>query len=182
MWEFIIFIFAHFFIMSEGGWNMQGDGVYSTIDVDKCEIEIENEILTFEVEKHKINHTHDVFNAKVGATMDIDDTFGLVIEVCKIVDGGCKHYFSIVDSMEKFVAKYAKANLETAFRCAGLDQKEFPVPQGNHEVKDFVMDYCGMVRNAQYGIFEADIYIMKDEQRVGCLKAVVEFKEDDTCS
>ncbi|XP_045778776.1 uncharacterized protein LOC123876513 [Maniola jurtina] len=182
MWELILFIFAHFLIISEGGWKMQGDGVYSVIDVDKCDTEIEDAIMTFEVEKHYINHTHEVFNAKISATMDIDNTFGLVIEVCKLVDGGCKHYFSIIDNMENLLNKYAKKNLEEALRCAGLDQKNLPIPKGNYEVKDLVMDYCHMPTSDQYyGSYEAEIYFMKDDKRVGCLKTAAEFKEDDTC-
>ncbi|XP_045778775.1 uncharacterized protein LOC123876512 [Maniola jurtina] len=184
MWEFILYIFPHFLItvLSQGGFNTQGEGVYTTISVDECGSEIEDPIMTFEVEKHKINHTHEVFNAKIGATMDIDDSFGLFIEVCKLVDGGCKHYATIVEGMEKLLKKHAKNNLENAFRCAGLDQKEFPIPKGNHEVKDFIMDYCELPTYAPFGTFEAEAYVIKDERRVGCIKAVLEFKEDDLCS
>ncbi|XP_039747528.1 uncharacterized protein LOC120624858 [Pararge aegeria] len=162
---------------------MQGDGVWSVINVDSCGDKLENVVVGIKVDKHRVNRTHEVFRAEVDAAMIIDDSFGIFIDVCKIVDGGCKHYTNIVDGLKKLLYTHAKKNAQIAFELAGIDPPDFPLPEGHHLLDNFLLDYCELPTYCAYGTYEAEAFVIKDKEQVGCLKVVAEFAqpEEETC-
>ncbi|XP_023950545.2 uncharacterized protein LOC112054856 [Bicyclus anynana] len=174
----IICTFLNLFISIQA--FLIGSGIWSLIDVSKCDTVVDNVILDVPLEMYKVNYTHVGFRGEIDATMDIDDTFEMLIIVCKHMDGGCKHYVDIKDGMEKLLKKLTEKNLRNLLLSAGIDPPEFPVPQGNRVIENFVMDYCELpTMGCIYGKYEAEAFFMKDEEKVGCLKVVLEYQQPE---
>lgn len=54
----------------------QGPGVWSLTSLDKCSIELKEEIITLDLYKHKLNRTHDGISADGDFLDDIGDNYG----------------------------------------------------------------------------------------------------------
>ncbi|XP_023951938.2 uncharacterized protein LOC112055882 [Bicyclus anynana] len=157
--------------------------MWSLINIAKCDLDLETEAILVEISRNRINRTHDGITAKLDVSLIIDDSYGILIDVCKFVDGGCKQYQIISDdSIINLIDKYAKENVIRAFELAKIDPPEFPVYEGNYAIEDFIMDYCELPTNCVFGKFEAQVFLVSSESvRVACLKVVIEFNapEDD---
>ncbi|XP_045778774.1 uncharacterized protein LOC123876511 [Maniola jurtina] len=188
MLKIILWVLSSVFVtvFSLGGLNA-GDGIWSLIDLSKCAQELDTVAIKVDIERSRINRTHDGISAKLGIELLIDDSFGILIEVCKYMDGGCKQYQVISDdSIINLIDKYAKQNVIRAFELAKIDPPEFPVHEGNYEIIDFIMDYCELPTNSAYGKFEAEVFLVnKESEKVACIKVVIEFNEleddEDLC-
>ncbi|XP_050355730.1 uncharacterized protein LOC126776908 isoform X2 [Nymphalis io] len=145
-------------------------------------MDLNNEVLKVEMDKHKLNRTHDGISADVITTETIDSKYAALVEICKYVDGGCKPYQILSDNdVVSMLNKYAEENVLNALTLAKIDPPEFPVEKGEYHVDDYVMDYCKLPREAVYGKFETLSFLMLNGEKVGCIKCVLEFNkfEDD---
>ncbi|XP_026492519.1 uncharacterized protein LOC113398135 [Vanessa tameamea] len=165
--------------------DMLGPGIWSLISIGKCPMKIKDEVLIVDMDKHKVNRTHDGISADVVATDTIDDKYAALIEICKYVDGGCKPYQILSDnSAVNMLNKYAKENVFNALTLAKLDPPEFPVDKGEYHVDDYVTDYCKLPREAIYGEFEALSYLILNNEKVACIKCVLafdKFEDENYC-
>ncbi|CAG4990351.1 unnamed protein product [Colias eurytheme] len=165
--------------------NMDGGpGLWYVFSVEDCHEELELVLMNVTVKKHKLNRTHDVYDA----LLDVHDTLGngdgVLLDICKHTDGGCKQVHLVTDNdVGEFAEKYAKKNMEAAFTLAGMDPPRFPVSPGSYDVRDFYFDRCEMPHDAVYGEFTALAYVTRGAQRVACIRVHVEFKdeEDNEC-
>ncbi|XP_028027561.1 uncharacterized protein LOC114241020 [Bombyx mandarina] len=164
-----------------------GPGRWLIISVEKCP---EDEIypINFEIAKKKVNRTHDGFHGSMVLNQALDDEFGINIDICKYVDGGCKQIQVLQDDcLCCFARKYAKDNLERGLTLAGIDPPDCPIKQGSYEIKDFVIDYDELPNNSIYGRFMARVELVgkalnkPDTEVLGCIILNSEFNkcEDD---
>ncbi|XP_045453630.1 uncharacterized protein LOC123662894 [Melitaea cinxia] len=166
--------------------NMLGPGVWSLTSLDKCSIELKEEIITLDLYKHKLNRTHDGISADGDFLNDIGDNYGALVEICRFVDGGCKPSQVLSDnSVANMIRQYgSKENIINALTLANIDPPEFPIPKGKYHVDDFMIDYCKLPRDGFYGKFEGVGYLMRGSDKVGCIKMVMEFNkfdDDNSC-
>ncbi|CAH2087812.1 unnamed protein product [Euphydryas editha] len=165
--------------------DMLGPGLWSLISISECSLDLENEVATFEVNKHKLNRTHDGISATFVAAETIDDKYGVLIEVCKYVDGGCKQYQVVSDnSVVSMLNKYSKENVINVLTLAGIDPPEFPIEKGEYHFDDYVFEYCKLPRESIYGEFEALTFLVLNNEKVSCIKSVLEFnklEDEDYC-
>ncbi|XP_045453618.1 uncharacterized protein LOC123662881 [Melitaea cinxia] len=165
--------------------DMLGPGMWSLISIGDCSLDLENEVATFEVNKHKLNRTHDGFSATIVASETIDDKYGGLVEVCKYVDGGCKQYQVVSDNnVVSMLNKYSKENVISALTLANIDPPEFPIEKGEYHVEDYVLEYCKLPQEAIYGEFEALSFLVLNNEKVACVKCVLEFnklEDEDYC-
>ncbi|CAH2087811.1 unnamed protein product [Euphydryas editha] len=161
--------------------DMLGPGIYSLTSLDKCPIELEEEIVIFDIYKHKLNRTHDGISVDAIFHDGVGDNYGGLVEICKFVDGGCKRAQVLSDnSFANMVREYgSEENIINLFTLANIDPPNFPIPKGTHHVQDFIMNYCKLPRDGFYGKFEAMGYLLRGTDKVGCIKAVMEFNEFD---
>ncbi|CAH0718964.1 unnamed protein product, partial [Brenthis ino] len=158
--------------------DMLGPGIWSLISVIECTEPLVQEDIQIQLTKHKLNRTHDGVSAKLKAIAKIDDNYGVLIDVCKYVDGGCKQYQLISDnSVVSMLEKYAKDMVADVLGFANIDPPEFPIPQGEYEINDYVVNYCQLPREAPYGKFEASGFLVQGNVKVGCVRLVLEFNK-----
>ncbi|KAI8440797.1 hypothetical protein MSG28_009122 [Choristoneura fumiferana] len=129
---------------------VEGPGKWSVINIMKCD-EDATMVLKFEINRRKINRTHDGFNAKMNLEETIDENYALRVDICKYVDGGCKPYQVMMeDSFERFVKKYASNNLKDVLTKADIDPPDFPVPQAS-KMFECQSRYCSVELNLVIG-------------------------------
>ncbi|CAH2240140.1 uncharacterized protein LOC120624857 [Pararge aegeria] len=176
-------VIASSFMMGLSQLTTMGNGIWSLVNIAKCDRQLDSEAIIVDIKRSRINRTHDGISAKLDVALIIDDSYGILIDVCKFVDGGCKQYQIISDdSIINLIDKYAKENVIRAFELAKIDPPEFPVYEGNYVIEDFIMDYCELPTNCVFGKFEAEVYLVNNEgEKVACLKVVIVFDapEDD---
>lgn len=51
--------------------------MWSLISIGECSLDLDNEVVTVEINKHKLNRTHDGFSATIVASETIDDKYGV---------------------------------------------------------------------------------------------------------
>ncbi|KAL0879828.1 hypothetical protein ABMA27_003534 [Loxostege sticticalis] len=170
-------IFFEALSVTSMGDSMLGPGLWRVVSVGPCEQQLD---MTLDVVRRKVNRTHDGFTAKLTTDEEIDDSFGLRVDICKHVDGGCKPYQVLADeSLPRYVQKYAADNARDFLGAAGLDPPDFPIPKGEHVVKNYVFDYSELPEDGIYGEFGADAYIVKEEKDIACLHLDLEYKEKE---
>ncbi|XP_049697574.2 uncharacterized protein LOC110383491 [Helicoverpa armigera] len=161
-----------------------GPGVWSVHFIKKCEEEVHK--FKFDIVQKKINRTHDGFNADLILEETFNSDFGVRIDICKYVDGGCKQYQVLSDDcFVNFVNKYAENNVRNCLEIAGVDPPEFPIKEGEYHVTGYEFDYSELPSDGMYGIYCARAFILRGSQETGCVEIHVEFKEveddDDDC-
>ncbi|KAJ8728744.1 hypothetical protein PYW07_006440 [Mythimna separata] len=162
-----------------------GPGVWKVNYIRKCETDLHK--FKFDIIQKKINRTHDGFTANFKLDESFNEDFGIRVDICKYVDGGCKQYQVLSDDcFVNFVNKYAENNVKEGLTMAGFDPPEFPLPAGDYSVSDYIFDYSELPSDAIYGRFCAKGFMLKDTEEVGCVELHVEFKEaqdedDDDC-
>ncbi|KAF9424345.1 hypothetical protein HW555_000484, partial [Spodoptera exigua] len=157
-----------------------GPGVWKVIFIEKCDQHSHKFI--FDIKQKKINRTHDGFYGDLKLDELFDDSFGIRVDICKHVDGGCKQYQVLSDDcFINFVNKYAEENAKDALACAGVVPSEFPIKEGDYEIHNYVFDYSELPTDGWYGVFCAKAIVLKGTEEVGCVEVHVEFtkKEDD---
>ncbi|XP_063622969.1 uncharacterized protein LOC134795062 [Cydia splendana] len=171
-------IFAcSFLICGISGQKNVGPGKWSVLNIMKCDKDSMMP-MKLDANRRKVNRTHDGFNAKLEVEEEIDDTFGVRLDICKVVDGGCKDYSTMADdSLIKFAKKYAEGNVKTAMECADIDPPDFPVPVGVHTIKSFLFNYDELPPEGPYGEYMACGYLIKDAREVMCAKVHTMFQE-----
>ncbi|XP_073954475.1 uncharacterized protein [Choristoneura fumiferana] len=174
---FLLGFIASNFLVVRGNEKMVGPGKWSVINIMKCD-EDATMVLKFEINRRKINRTHDGFNAKMNLEETIDENYALRVDICKYVDGGCKPYQVMMeDSFERFVKKYASNNLKDVLTKADIDPPDFPVPQGEHELKNYVFNYDELPTDGPYGEYGSKAFMIKDGIERGCVYIHAKFEE-----
>ncbi|XP_050682733.1 uncharacterized protein LOC126978064 [Leptidea sinapis] len=165
--------------------NAAGPGVWYVNSIESCVEQLANELVTISVKKHKLNRTHYGFDAVFELHDVIGDTGdGVMLDICKHSDGGCKQIQVLSDEMVgNFGEKYAKSNMIAAFTMAGIDPPEFPIQPGTYTIENFYFDLCELPEKAMYGTFTALAYIIRNSERIACSSTTVEFRdeEDEYC-
>ncbi|CAF4762926.1 unnamed protein product [Pieris macdunnoughi] len=161
--------------------NMDGGpGLWFVHGINNCDEELPRVAANITVNKHKLNRTHDVYDAALDVYETVGDGYGILIDICKHTDGGCKQVQVVTDNdIGMFAEKYAKDNMEVAFSMGGIDPPRFPVQPGSYKIEDFYFDHCEMPEESIYGEFTGDAFIVKDNVRVACFRAHVEFREEE---
>ncbi|CAB3252552.1 unnamed protein product [Arctia plantaginis] len=155
-----------------------GPGKWNLIDITKCEEEYHK--FKFDIEKKKINRTHDGIDAYVTLDEDFTDQFAMRIDICKEVDGGCKQYQVITDeSFVKFIYKYAKNNVRTCLEMGNIDPPEFPIPAGEYDIKEFIFNNDELPADGPYGEFAARGYMLRGSEEIGCIEVYAEFRKQE---
>ncbi|KAI5631225.1 hypothetical protein NE865_16058 [Phthorimaea operculella] len=159
------------------GGNMIENGLWEVKAVEDCE-NADQFDFQVQVERRKLNRTHDMFNAIMNFKADLDDNFGVKIKICKWVDGGCKDYSTITDeNIVDFLTKMAEDNLKAAMELIGIEPT-FPVATGEYECENFLIDYCEFPCKSVLGLFDAEVILLnRNQDPVSCLIATVEFRE-----
>ncbi|KAJ2945311.1 hypothetical protein O0L34_g9398 [Tuta absoluta] len=162
------------------GGNMIENGLWEVKAVEDCENPDQYDFQV-QVERRKLNRTHDIFNALLKFKADLDDNFGVKIKICKWVDGGCKDYSVISDeNIVDFIIKVAEDNLKLALYLAGIEPAEFPVKTGEYDCENYLIDYCEFPCKSVLGLFNAEVVLLdRDQKPVSCLLATVEFREPE---
>ncbi|XP_035443135.2 uncharacterized protein LOC118271236 [Spodoptera frugiperda] len=151
-----------------------GPGTWKVHFIEKCDQH--NHKFIFDIKQKKINRTHDGFNGNLILDEDFDEFFGVRIDICKHVDGGCKQYQVLSDDcFINFVNKYAEENAKVALTFAGVVPPEFPVHSGNYELNDYIFDYSELPSDGWYGYFCAKAFVLQGSEEVGCVEIHVEF-------
>ncbi|OWR48168.1 uncharacterized protein LOC133319656 [Danaus plexippus] len=165
--------------------NMLGKGLWSLIAVENCpEEELQQEWMRLEVNKHKVNRSHDGLSVHITINNEVNDQYGTFIDICKYVDGGCKQYQVVSDNLAKLCDNYAKDNVVRALQMAKFNTDYFPLDVGEYDLKDFMIDYCSFPSDCPFGRYEAMTFLMSGGQKVACLKVIVECtkcEDDDEC-
>ncbi|XP_063384743.1 uncharacterized protein LOC134670856 [Cydia fagiglandana] len=132
------------------------------------------------VRRHKLNRTHDAYDVDGRALEDFDDSVGIRIDACMMMDGGCKPFMTVAyHCARKFINVAARENMRRALVLAGVDPPEFPIPKGEYEVRNFVLDMENLSKQGVYGDFVSDAFLTKDGQDVACLKLLLRFEQLD---
>ncbi|XP_072945666.1 uncharacterized protein [Epargyreus clarus] len=160
--------------LGKGRWLLQ-----SVEQCDEGDTEGMQVVCEVDVTRRKHNRTLDVFDIDFQCNEDVGDMFGVIIIVCKHVDGGCKEWQVLTDdSVERLAKKYAEGNVRTAFEMAGMDPPDFPVKADKYSIRDYAVDYCELPKESVYGTFTAVAKLVRSGQAVSCVKCTLQFDED----
>ncbi|XP_063622992.1 uncharacterized protein LOC134795087 isoform X1 [Cydia splendana] len=172
-------IVCSFLTLGVSGERMMGIGRWSVSDVQPCANDAEMPWM-MRVRRHELNHTHDAYDADVNTLADFDDSVGIRIDACMMMDGGCKRFMTMAyDCARKFINVAARENMRRAFVLAGVDPPEFPIPIGEYQVRNFVLDMENLSKQGVYGDFISDAFITKGGQDMACLKLLLRFEQLD---
>ncbi|XP_030026890.2 uncharacterized protein LOC115444731 [Manduca sexta] len=182
----IIFTLFFTFSMVHGQQgSMIGPGLWNILSFMEYEPRVgDNLYMNCDVVKRRLNRTNEGYNVTCDFEKDLDDSYGILIDICKKVDGGCKPYQILKDeNITQFFEKYTNENIKQLLLLAGVDPPEFPLATGSYKVQNYMVDYCNLPPNCPYGEYEGTGCITKHGQRVCCVAAIVEFVEDnnDVC-
>ncbi|XP_061717409.1 uncharacterized protein LOC133525166 [Cydia pomonella] len=161
------------------GQQMLGAGKWTVLSTQQCANDAEMP-WTLHVRRHKLNRTHDAFDADIDLEDDLDDSCAIRLDICKVVDGGCKPYMIMADDcLPNFIKKHAKENVEKVLVSGGVDPPDFPIKKGSFHLKDYVISMEEMEKEGVYGTFEVEAFIIKDGQDVACIKITVKYEPRD---
>ncbi|KAJ2945303.1 hypothetical protein O0L34_g9383 [Tuta absoluta] len=135
--------------------------------------------LRVDVERRKMNRTHYGFNCQLDFSEPMNSDLVLEITICKWVDGGCKLYQVLKDdSMGSFAFKIAQQNTKKALEMFGIEGGDFPIPAGQFELSQYMLDVCEFPCKSVLGTFTAETKVKsKMGQELGCTIVTVEFRE-----
>ncbi|XP_028170099.1 uncharacterized protein LOC114359791 isoform X1 [Ostrinia furnacalis] len=157
-----------------------GPGSWMVIHVEQC---VDNEKYPFQFvfNRRKVNRTHDGFSGYIYLDRDLDETFGVRVDICKHVDGGCKPTAVLEDDCYcNFAEKYAKENVEDCLiNSMGMSPPLCPIPAGNHTISNYVFNYAELPEQGMYGRFGVDLYILDGGEDIGCVHLTVNFENRD---
>ncbi|XP_063538182.1 uncharacterized protein LOC134747493 [Cydia strobilella] len=155
---------------------MLGIGRWSVLDVQPCANDAEMP-WTLRVRRHELNRTHDAYDADVNTLADFDDSVGIRINTCMMMDGGCKHFQTLNYGCARILIYFAaRDNVRRSLEAVGLDPPDFPIPQGEYHVENFVLDLSHLNNRSLYGSFSSEVIFWKDGQDVACLKVALSFE------
>ncbi|XP_063622881.1 uncharacterized protein LOC134794943 isoform X1 [Cydia splendana] len=162
------------------GQQMLGAGKWTVLSTQQCAKDADMP-WTLRVRRHKFNRTHDAFDVDLELEDDLDDSCAIRLDICKVVDGGCKPYMVMADDcLPNFVKKHAEVNVKLVLGSAGMDPPDFPIQKGSLHLKDYVMNMEDMEKEGVYGTFEVEAFVIKGGEEQACAKVVVKYepKED----
>ncbi|XP_063895390.1 uncharacterized protein LOC135118151 [Helicoverpa armigera] len=155
---------------------MLGPGQWLVLDIVPCD----NPELYWPVDisRQKINRTHDSFTISMDFDNELNFSYAGFVDAYQKLDGGFKFYQKIEsDCTCTFLKKYAKENMERFLANAHYDPPDCPLPAGPFRVTNFVMDYTELPKHGVYGTFLANAYLVYKEEKVGCVKIILNFDE-----
>ncbi|KAJ8728749.1 hypothetical protein PYW07_006445 [Mythimna separata] len=161
-----------------------GKGQWQVKHIEECE-KPEQYPHRIQINRRKINRTHDAFNAHIVTTTEINDTFGVQLVLYKEVDGGFRLIQQISNGyLCTFGKSFAGRNIQMLFEKAGIDPPDCPIPAGEYTIEDFVIDYRPIMSTSLYGDFQTYTYITYRGKRVACGRTHCRFErtrqdEDD---
>ncbi|XP_063384740.1 uncharacterized protein LOC134670851 [Cydia fagiglandana] len=163
------------------GQQMLGTGKWTVLSTQQCARDADMP-WTLRVRRHKFNRTHDAFDVYLDLKDNLDNSSAIRLDICKVVDGGCKPYMVMADDcLPNFVKKYAQENVKLVLESAGMDPPDFPIQKGSLNLKDYVMNMEDMEdKDGVYGTFEVEAFAIKGGEEKTCAKVVVKYepKED----
>ncbi|XP_063623132.1 uncharacterized protein LOC134795231 [Cydia splendana] len=140
------------------GQNILGPGTWSILNIEECARDAEMP-WRVRVRRHKLNRTHDAYNANVSVLEDLDDSYGGRLEVCKMVYGGCKHFSTRkTDCLADTVKQYGEESARRALAFVGIDPPTFPIPKGYYQAKNYLANMSNVFKECVYGEFKANCY------------------------
>ncbi|XP_028170102.1 uncharacterized protein LOC114359792 isoform X2 [Ostrinia furnacalis] len=151
-----------------------GPGSWMVIHVEHC-VDNDKYPYQFQFNRRKVNRTHDGFSGWMYLDRDLDETFGVRVEICKHVDGGCKPSLLLKDDCYcNFAEKYAKENIEDCL-VTSMDMS----PRGNHSISNYVFNYAELPDQGMYGKLGVEVYILDGDEKIGCVQLTVNFENID---
>ncbi|KAJ8728745.1 hypothetical protein PYW07_006441 [Mythimna separata] len=160
---------------------MLGPGQWLVEHIGQCE-NPETYEFVYEIIRKKINRTHDSYAIIFQCDREFNSSIGIQVDVFQEVDGGYKYFQTMTDkSACGFVKKYAEANLRRALSLANVDPPDCPFGPGPIIIRDFVMDYRELAKDAIYGTFQAYTFATFKKKKIGCVKIILNFdkRNDD---
>ncbi|XP_063622993.1 uncharacterized protein LOC134795087 isoform X2 [Cydia splendana] len=169
-------IVCSFLTLGVSGERMMGIGRWSVSDVQPCANDAEMPWM-MRVRRHELNHTHDAYDADVNTLADFDDSVGININTCMMTDGGCELFKMLSFGCARILIYFAaRDNVRRALEAVGLDPPDFPIPQGEYHVENFVLDLSHLNNHSLYGNFSSEVILWKEGQDVACLKVALRFE------
>ncbi|XP_063622883.1 uncharacterized protein LOC134794943 isoform X3 [Cydia splendana] len=161
------------------GQQMLGAGKWTVLSTQQCAKDADMP-WTLRVRRHKFNRTHDAFDVDLELEDDLDDSCAIRLDICKVVDGGCKPYMVMADDcLPNFVKKHAEVNVKLVLGSAGMDPPDFPIQKGRYDVHQFIVDSNGLPKYGMYGEWLADAYVVKDGKDMACQQVVMTYEKTE---
>ncbi|XP_063389023.1 uncharacterized protein LOC134674805 isoform X1 [Cydia fagiglandana] len=174
-----LIISCGFLFLDSACQNMLGSGTWSVISTQPCENDAEMP-WRVRLRRHKLNRTHDVFDAELTALADIDESFSLRGLVCKVVGGGCKPFIEESrDCLPCIVREHAWENARSVLVAVGIDPPDFPIPKGEYKLDNYMVDTEELSKKGLYGEFQGTGYVVKDGQDIACYQMSLKFEPID---
>ncbi|XP_077298980.1 uncharacterized protein LOC143920137 [Arctopsyche grandis] len=124
------------------------------------------------IQRHKVNRTHEAFDGNSNLEIPLDENTGIYVNVAKKTkDGSYKPNeleFKETDAC-RFLLKWVGKGFTELLTSIG-EPPNCPVKTGSYVFKNFLIDYRELPSTLPYGDFRADMYLIRDEERVICLQ------------
>ncbi|XP_063384742.1 uncharacterized protein LOC134670855 [Cydia fagiglandana] len=169
-------ILCSFLTLRVSGKRMMGIGRWSVSDVQPCANDAEMPWM-MRVRRHELNRTYDAYDADVHTLADFDDSVGIRISTCMMMDGVCENFQTLNHGCARILIYFAaRDNVWRALEAFGIDPPDFPIPQGEYHAENFVLDLSHLNDYSLYGNFSSEVSLFKEEQDVACLKVAIRFE------
>ncbi|XP_063389020.1 uncharacterized protein LOC134674804 isoform X4 [Cydia fagiglandana] len=157
----------------------QGSGTWSVVSTQPCQNDAEMP-LRVRLRRHKLNRTHDGFDLEVSSLEDIDDSYSVRADVCKMVEGGCKPFMEESrDCLPCLARERGWESTRSVLVALGIDPPDFPIPKGEYKLDNYVVDAEGLAKKGLYSEFQGTGYIVKHGQDIACYQMSVKFEPID---
>nr|XP_049697571.1 uncharacterized protein LOC110383489 [Helicoverpa armigera] len=174
---FMISVFVPLAIAMRG--MILGPGRWLVLNIIECENPDQYEIM-YNINRKKINRTHDCFNMNMELDRVINTTYAIHIDVYQEFDGRFNFYKKITDDCAcSFVMTHAGVSAKRALTMANIDPPDCPLQPGPITINNFVMDYRELSRHSVYGTFQADVYLLYNKVRLACTRVIANFEYVD---
>ncbi|XP_063541592.1 uncharacterized protein LOC134750361 [Cydia strobilella] len=174
-----IIISCGFLFLDSAGQSIVGFGMWSVMSVEPCKNDAEMP-WRVRLRKHKLNRTHDAFDGELSLLAEVDDSYGIRADICKMVGGGCKPFMSESrECIPCLVKEHAPENAKTVLMALGINPPEFPIPKGEYRLDNYLVNVEDLSKEGIYGEYGGQLYVVKDGQNIACVRMSVKYEPID---
>ncbi|KAF9824723.1 hypothetical protein SFRURICE_010330 [Spodoptera frugiperda] len=155
-----------------------GEGRWLVLSMRDCEDADQYDIIMTS-SRTKINRTHDSFNMHLDLDRELNSSYGIEVDIFKLIDGTFKfHHTMGGDDFCEFAKKHTGDNWNKLLALGGVDPPDCPIPTGEIKINEFIVDYQQMEKTGLYGTFDVIVYLLQEGHRIICTQWMLRFEKE----
>ncbi|XP_035443134.2 uncharacterized protein LOC118271235 [Spodoptera frugiperda] len=173
-----VFTFGALFTTCYGDAELLGEGRWLVLSMRDCEDADQYDIIMTS-SRTKINRTHDSFNMHLDLDRELNSSYGIEVDIFKLIDGTFKfHHTMGGDDFCEFAKKHTGDNWNKLLALGGVDPPDCPIPTGEIKINEFIVDYQQMEKTGLYGTFDVIVYLLQEGHRIICTQWMLRFEKE----